>query len=82
MEFSKATDRLTKGVSLATLARELNASYGLIRQARMNPTSPSYRRPPDGWMEAVARLAAERAEELLELKRELEQAITARQRSL
>ena len=71
MDFTEATDRLTKGVSLADLARELNASYGLIRQARMDPASPSYRRPPAGWEEAVARLAEERAKALLELKQAL-----------
>jgi hypothetical protein len=72
MDFTEATDRLTKGVSLADLARELDASYGLIRQARMDPTSPSYRRPPAGWEDAVAKLAEERAHELLALKRDLQ----------
>jgi hypothetical protein len=71
MDFTEATDRLTRGISLADLARELNASYGLIRQARMDPTSPSYRRPPTGWEDAVARLADERAKELLDLKQAL-----------
>lgn len=73
MDFNEATDRLTQGVSLADLARELRASYGLVRQARMDPASPSYRRPPDGWEAAVAKLAGIRAAELLRLKRELEQ---------
>lgn len=73
MEFNEATDQLTQCVSLADLARELRASYGLIRQARMDPTSPSYRRPPEGWEAAVAKLAGVRAAELLNLKRELEQ---------
>ncbi len=72
MDFTEATDRLTKGISLADLARELDASYGLIRQARMDPASVSYRRPPAGWEQAVARLAEERAKELLSLKGELE----------
>jgi hypothetical protein len=72
MDFTEATDRLMKSVSLADLARELGASYGLIRQARMNRASASYRRPPGGWELAVAQLAAERAEELLLLKAELE----------
>lgn len=72
MDFTEATDRLTKGVSLADLARELGASYGLIRQARMDPGSPSHRRPPSGWEDAVAKLAAERAAELLRLTDELE----------
>ena len=71
MDFTEATDRLTKGPSLADLARELDASYGLIRQARMDQTSPSYRRPPVGWEEAVARLAEERAKELLTLRQAL-----------
>lgn len=72
MDFNEATDRLTKLISLADLARELDASYGLIRQARMNPSSASYRRPPEGWEKAVARLAGERAQELLALKAALE----------
>jgi hypothetical protein len=72
MDFTEATDRLTKGVSLAHLAQELDASYGLIRQARMDPSSRSYRRPPEGWQSAVARLAEERAQELLALKNALE----------
>jgi hypothetical protein len=72
MNFNEATDQLTRAVSLGDLAREMNASYGLIRQARMDPVSRSYRKPPEGWEIAVARLAGERAEQLLALKRELE----------
>jgi hypothetical protein len=68
MDFTEATDRLTATVSLADLARELGASYGLIRQARMDAASRSYRRPPSGWQVAVARLAEERAKELIELR--------------
>lgn len=72
MDFTEATDRLTKGLTLSDLANELGASYGLIRQARMDPHSRSYRRPPDGWESAVARLAGERANELMRLKEELD----------
>lgn len=72
MDFTEATDRLTKGVTLADLAQELRASYGLIRQARLSSNSPSYRRPPDGWPRAVARLAEQQALELLNLRDELE----------
>jgi hypothetical protein len=72
MDFTEATDRLTQSVSLADLARELGASYGLIRQARMNSDSPSYRRPPSGWESAVVRLAQRRAAELLALVKELD----------
>ena len=71
MDFTEATDRLIKGISLADLARELGASYGLVRQARMDVDSPSYRRPPEGWDTAVARLAGARARELQALEQEL-----------
>lgn len=71
MNFVEATDVLTKGPSLADLAREMQASYGLIRQARMEPSSPSHRKPPEGWETAVARLAGQRATELLALQEAL-----------
>jgi hypothetical protein len=73
MDFSEATNLLTRPVTLSDLAQEMGASYGLIRQARMDVHSPSYRRPPDGWQVAVARLAEKRAAELLKLKNDLEQ---------
>lgn len=73
MEFKEATDRLTRCVSLADLAHELGASYGLVRQARMDPASPSHRNPPHGWRAAVASLAGQRADELRALKAALEE---------
>jgi hypothetical protein len=72
MDFTEATDRLTKGLSLADLAKELRASYGLIRQARLDPNSPSYRNPPEGWELAVVRLAEQQAQALIDLKQEIE----------
>lgn len=72
MDFTEATDRLMESVTLADLARELGASYGLVRQARMHPSSGSYRRPPNGWESAVAKLASQRAAELKSLQDELE----------
>jgi hypothetical protein len=38
----------------------------------MDPSSANYRRPPDGWEKAIAKLARERAGELLGLAEELE----------
>lgn len=72
MDFTEATNKLTEAVTLAGLAKEMGASYGLIRQARMDPNSASFRRPPDGWQAAVARLAEQRAAELLQLSEELQ----------
>lgn len=70
--FRQATDRLIRIVSLADLARILGVSHGLLRQARLDPTTSSYRSPPTGWGRAVAKLARERATDLLALADELE----------
>ena len=45
----------------------------MIRQARLDPASSSYRRPPAGWESAIAKLARERAGELVKLAEELEE---------
>ena len=70
--FRRATDRLIRVVTLANLAQELRVSHGLLRQARLSSSASSYRSPPAGWEGAVARLARERAEELLQLAKEME----------
>jgi hypothetical protein len=71
MDFRAATDALTGKVTHAELADELEVSVQAIRQARLEPDSPSYRRPPAGWEAAIARLAEKRGGELLELAGEL-----------
>lgn len=72
MDFIAATDQLSRKVSHEDLAGELGVSLAAIRQARMDPDSDGYRRPPDGWKAAVAGLARRRAGELLELAAHLE----------
>lgn len=74
MDFVEATDRLTECPSLRALAEKLGAAHGSIRQARLDPASPSYRRPPAGWQEAVADMAEERARELQRLAGKLREA--------
>ena len=71
MDFRDATDELTRCPNLADVSREAGVSDGLIRQARLDPKSTSYRRPPEGWQTAVGRLARERAAELVRLAEEL-----------
>lgn len=74
VDFREATDRLMEiGVSLADLAEEMDASHGLLRQARIDPASASYRRPPEGWREAAARLARTRGGKAFDLAENLEQ---------
>ena len=71
-DFKAASDRLTYCLTLAHIAEATGAAEATIRQARLDPSTSSYRRPPDGWQAAIAKLARERAVELLELVEELE----------
>ena len=64
MDFKSATDRLTACLSHADIAEAAGVSVQLIRQARVDPSNPSYRNPPDGWQKVVVRLARQRAKEL------------------
>ena len=72
MDFTEATDRLTACPTHAEIADAAGVSLPKVRQARMRQTSEGYRRPPDGWESAIAKLARERAAELVRLAEELE----------
>ena len=72
MHFNEASDRLTACKTLSDIAGTVGVSDGLIRQARLDPATPSYRTPPAGWERAIAKLARERARELVKLAEELE----------
>lgn len=72
VEFNEATDRLMSCPTLGDLAEAAGVSHGLMRQARLDPSAGSYRRPPDGWERAVAKLARAKAAELVKLAEELE----------
>ncbi len=58
--------------SLADIAAELGPAPQTVRRARMDPSSPNYRPAASGWEKVVAKLARERAGELLKLAEELE----------
>ncbi len=64
MNFVQATSRLIEPVTLEDVAKEIGVSHGLLRQSRLDKENRSYRKPPDGWQTAVARLARKRAAEL------------------
>ena len=73
MEFQEASDRATGAcITLADIAKECGTAPQTLRRARIDSESPNYRRPPDGWEAAIAKLARERAAELVELAEELE----------
>lgn len=75
MEFTEATDRLTACPTHQDIAEAAGwTSVQTVRQARLDPSSSSYRRPPEGWQRAVADLAEQRARELVDLAAELRRA--------
>jgi len=69
---SDAVVRLNPAITLADLSAELGMSDAAVRQARLDPEGSSYRTPPGGWEQAVAKLARERAGELVKLAEDLE----------
>lgn len=73
MDYKEATDWLLERITAADVARELGVSQNAVARARLDRTTRDFRPPPIGWRKAVARLAAERANRLLELQRALEE---------
>jgi hypothetical protein len=71
MDFVEAMERLKRAVTDDEIAAAAGVSTNTIRRTRADPSTRNYRPPPPGWEPVLARLAAERAEELLRLKREL-----------
>lgn len=73
MHFITATNRLADAApQLADVAAELGIRPQTLRQARLDHEATSYRRPPDGWQAAIARVARRSAEELIKLAEQLE----------
>ena len=72
MDFKTATDRLMPAVTLSDLSAELGMSDASVRQARLDPASRSYRKPPADWERAVVKVARGRGGELAKLAEELE----------
>ncbi len=73
VDFKGATDRATAAcITLADVAAKSGVSDSKVRRARMNLDSPEHRPPPENWEKAIAKLARERAGELLKLAEELE----------
>lgn len=73
MNFKNITSRVTATcVTLADIAEACGVADNSIRRARLDPTTEAYRKPPPGWEKAIAKLAKERAGELIKLADELE----------
>ena len=73
MEFKEATDRATATcITLADVAEACGVTHHAIRRARLDAGASSFRSPPEGWEKALAKLARERAQQLVGLAEELE----------
>ncbi len=72
MTFLEATDRLMAlGVSLPEIATAVDRGVQSVRQARMDPASDGYRKPPPGWAPLLADLARSRGAALEALALEI-----------
>ena len=72
-DFKTASGRATETcITLSDIATACDVADNTIRRARMDPSSSNYRTPPAGWEKAIAKLARERARELVKLADELE----------
>ncbi len=71
MNFKTATDRLTDRVTADDIAKAFRVARNTVARARLDPSSPAYRSPPDSWQKVLARLALERSMELKALAEEL-----------
>lgn len=83
MVFTEAIERLRESHKDEDVAEVLGmASVQSVRQAKMAPSAPNYRPPPEGWERGIALLARARIQELSRLAEELEmqghQAVTHR----
>ena len=68
MTFTEAADELmARGVTLAEIGEALGVAHTTARAFRLDPASPSHRKPPAGWEGKLAALAERRGVELVEL---------------
>jgi hypothetical protein len=67
MDFKEATDDLFARVDHEDLAKRLGVSVATIRQARLRPDAGAHRSPPNGWRDAVAKLARDSAQRYQQL---------------
>lgn len=72
MDFRTAANILGQQITTADMAEALGVSPHSIRQARLQDGAPGFRKPPEDWPEAFARLARERCSELKAFIEELE----------
>lgn len=78
MDFVEAMERLKRAVTDDEIAAATGVSTNTIRRTRADPATRNYRPAPAEWKSALARLAEERAEDLMRLKRELSREVVGK----
>lgn len=78
MNFKEATDVLTRRITAYEIAEAAGVSISSIARARLDPTSPAYRSPPENWGTVLAQLARQRMRELAGFAEEMERPIDSR----
>jgi hypothetical protein len=71
MDFVEAMERLKRALTDEEIAAATGVSTNTIRRTRADRSTRNFRPPPGNWEAALARLAGERARELLKLQSEL-----------
>lgn len=72
MDFKTATDRLSEAkITADDIAEAFGVVRNTIARARLDPSSPAYRSPPENWQPVLARLARERSKQLSEIADQL-----------
>lgn len=64
MDFKAATDQLTERVTAEDIAKAFRVARNTVARARLDPSSPAYRSPPEDWQKVLAQLAMKRSTEL------------------
>jgi hypothetical protein len=72
MDFKEATDILTRRITADEIAEAAGVSISSIARARLEPSSPAYRSPPENWGPVLVGIARERIRELSKFAEELE----------
>ena len=76
MDFIEAMERLKRVVTDDEIAEAMGVSTNTIRRTRADPLTRNFRPAPANWQPVLAQIAGDRAQELLELERALNEHVS------
>lgn len=71
MDFKTVTDRLTDRITADDIAEAFDVARNTIARARLDPSNPGYRPPPENWKPTLAQMAREWSRRFAELADDL-----------